>query len=97
MKLGGRLLSADGSSAPCDVHWATVIRTLSWAGVPVGLLTWLAMLLAFAGSSAEAVECLGSSPSALGFQEEESKKSVPLRLRFGNIRMAFLLHSIGQN
>ena len=76
---------------------AAVIRTLGWAGVPVGLLTWLAPLLAFAGSSAEAVECFGSSPSALGFQEEERKNSAPLRLRFGNVRVAFPLHSIGQN
>lgn len=76
---------------------AAVIRTLGWAGVPVGLLTRLVPLLAFAGSSAEAVECLGSSPSALGFQEEERKNSAPSRLRFANIRMAFPLHSIGQN
>ena len=74
-----------------------VIRILGWAGVLVGSLNRLAVVLAFAGSSAETVECLGSSPSVLGFQEAESKNSVPLRPRLGNLRMAFPLHSIVQN
>lgn len=76
---------------------APVIRILGWVGVLVGSLTWLAVVLAFAGSSAETVECLGSSPSVLGFQEAESKNSVPLRPRLGNLSMVFPLHSIGQN
>lgn len=81
---------------------------LHWAGVRVGSLTWLAVVLAIPGGSAETLSALvplndlctylGISYSkTAGFQEAGSENCRVLKSWGGSLRISFLLQSIGQN